>query len=100
MLPGAMVVGACDSLLSLSTRAERVFCLTGCDVSHPAPNIKDRPSLASVVTSYNSTATKYRVYLDCQAPRQEIIDRIAAMLHVCTDSALLRTILILLFSMR
>ncbi|KIP10273.1 hypothetical protein PHLGIDRAFT_125630 [Phlebiopsis gigantea 11061_1 CR5-6] len=55
--------------------------VVGCDVSHPAPNIKDRPSLASVVTSYNSTATKYRVYLDCQAPRQEIIDRIAAMLH-------------------
>lgn len=55
----------------------------GCDVSHPAPHIRDRPSLASVVYSMNSTATQYKVHLDCQAPRQEIIEHLAEMLKAC-----------------
>ena len=87
-----MVVGARGGLFLLVTRTERVVCCVGCDVSHPAPNVKDRPSLVSVVTSYNSTATKYRVYLDCQRPRQEIIEQIAQMLCVCACAISLRAI--------
>lgn len=56
--------------------------MQGCDVSHPAPGVGNRPSIASVVTSYNDTATRYNAYLDCQSPRQEVIEHLADMVLV------------------
>ena len=54
----------------------------GCDVTHPAPGVTTRPSVASVVASMDEGATRYRVYLDAQQPRQELITNIAKMIDV------------------
>ncbi len=58
--------------------------ITGCDVTHPAPGVTTRPSVASLVASIDEGATRYRVYLDAQPPRQEMITSIASMLEVCS----------------
>ncbi|KAI0032358.1 Piwi domain-containing protein, partial [Vararia minispora EC-137] len=56
----------------------------GADVAHPGPGIFTRPSVASVVASYDSNWAKYGSYLDMQAPRLEYIENIEAMMRVCT----------------
>ncbi|KAI0797904.1 Piwi domain-containing protein [Abortiporus biennis] len=45
----------------------------GCDVSHPAPGVFNKPSIASMVSSYDRKATRYRIQGAVQLPRQEII---------------------------
>ncbi|PSS32032.1 hypothetical protein PHLCEN_2v2209 [Hermanssonia centrifuga] len=60
--------------------------IVGCDVSHPAPGITHRPSIASLVASYDPGATKYRTYIDAQLPRQEVIDRIDEMLKAAIEN--------------
>ncbi|GJE87996.1 Piwi-domain-containing protein [Phanerochaete sordida] len=75
--------------------------VVGCDVSHPAPGVRGRPSIASVVSSWNATQTQYNVFLDCQAPRREMIERLANMMehavkayHARNDDKLPKTILL------
>ncbi|KAF7796477.1 hypothetical protein EIP86_007654 [Pleurotus ostreatoroseus] len=53
----------------------------GCDVTHPAPGVTNRPSVATLVASMDPFATKYHVYVSVQMPRQEIIPDIAVLLH-------------------
>ncbi|EKM56056.1 uncharacterized protein PHACADRAFT_257103 [Phanerochaete carnosa HHB-10118-sp] len=54
--------------------------VVGCDVSHPGPGVRNRPSIASVVSSWHHTQSQYAVFLDCLAPRQEIIESLAPMM--------------------
>ncbi|KAJ3557975.1 hypothetical protein NM688_g1185 [Phlebia brevispora] len=55
--------------------------IVGCDVTHPAPGVMTRPSVASLVSSIDEGATRYRAYVDAQPPRQEMITNIAGMLE-------------------
>ncbi|KAJ7871472.1 Piwi domain-containing protein [Mycena olivaceomarginata] len=54
------------------------FMIFGADVAHPGPGVS-RPSIASVVFSWNIPATSYIAYSEVQAPRLEIIENLQAM---------------------
>ncbi|KAJ7261381.1 ribonuclease H-like domain-containing protein [Mycena haematopus] len=54
------------------------FMIFGADVAHPGPGAS-RPSIASVVFSWNTAATNYAAYSEVQAPRQEIIPGLKGM---------------------
>lgn len=51
-------------------------------MTHPSPGVKNRPSIASVVSSVDPEATRYHASLSVQGPRQEIITDIKSMLQV------------------
>ena len=72
--------------LLVSTRSRACLYYTqdssGCDVSHPAPGVYDRPSVASLVASADRSATRYKVFARAQRPREELITDIAEMLLV------------------
>ncbi|KAJ7093188.1 ribonuclease H-like domain-containing protein [Mycena epipterygia] len=54
------------------------FMIFGADVAHPGPG-QNRPSIASVVWSYDEDAASYVAYSEVQAPRQEIIQGLQEM---------------------
>ncbi|KAF7359373.1 Argonaute-like protein [Mycena sanguinolenta] len=54
------------------------FMILGCDVGHPSPGLS-RPSIASLVFSWDAAATRYAAYSEVQSPRQEIIPGLQAM---------------------
>ena len=64
------------------------WIIVGCDVTHPAPGVTNRPSVATLVASMDPFATKYHVYVSVQMPRQEIVTDIAVLLHVRTHVVL------------
>ncbi|KYM94762.1 Protein argonaute-2, partial [Cyphomyrmex costatus] len=49
------------------------FMLVGADVTHPAPDSKNIPSIAAVATSRNDSAFQYNVSLRLQPPKEEMI---------------------------
>ncbi|KAJ7756861.1 argonaute-like protein [Mycena maculata] len=57
---------------------EGPFMILGMDVSHPGPGT-NRPSIASLVWSWDPDATSYIAYSQVQAPRTEIIDGLEKM---------------------
>jgi eukaryotic translation initiation factor 2C len=57
--------------------------LAGADVSHPAPGIQNRPSVASLVWSWDSDGCKYSAVTRVQHPRTEVIDELRSMMKVC-----------------
>ncbi|KAG6820559.1 hypothetical protein H0H93_015079 [Arthromyces matolae] len=50
----------------------------GADVSHPGPGIQ-KPSVASLVWSYDQYASRYVAFTDLQEPRVETIQNLQAM---------------------
>ena len=54
----------------------------GADVSHPAPGVKNRPSVTSLVWSHNINATQYAAYTRIQGPREEVIQDLGEMMAV------------------
>ncbi|KAI0818690.1 Piwi domain-containing protein [Irpex lacteus] len=54
--------------------------VVGCDISHPAPGVRNRPSIASLVASIDSVCTRYTAHVRCQEPRQEVIEDLKGML--------------------
>jgi eukaryotic translation initiation factor 2C len=56
--------------------------IPGADVSHPAPNANNRPSVTSLVWSYDQFATQYASYTRVQNPHEEIIDDLGEMMSV------------------
>lgn len=92
--PSASIMGLMKDSMMVGEYSRRSYTLipgslnieiTGCDVTHPAPGVTTRPSVASLVASIDEGATRYRVYLDAQPPRQEMITNIASMLEVSTE---------------
>lgn len=57
---------------------------SGCDVAHPSPGVKSRPSIASLVASVDEFATRYYTEVRVQAPRQETVDNVGGMIQVRT----------------
>ncbi|KAI0063474.1 Piwi-domain-containing protein [Artomyces pyxidatus] len=51
----------------------------GADVSHPGPGVQDRPSITSLVASYEANLSRYAAFTRVQPPRQEIIVNLAEM---------------------
>ncbi|KAJ7470325.1 argonaute-like protein [Mycena latifolia] len=54
------------------------FMICGADVSHPGPGIA-KPSIASLVWSWDEAAASYIAYSDVQAPRMEVIQGLQQM---------------------
>jgi eukaryotic translation initiation factor 2C len=53
----------------------------GADVTHPGPG-QNRPSVASLVSSWDMNGSKYRAYSRVQHPRHEIIADLKDMMKV------------------
>ncbi|KAI0692213.1 Piwi-domain-containing protein [Cytidiella melzeri] len=66
--------------------ALRYAMVVGCDISHPAPGVKNRPSIASLVASIDERCVRYSAHVRCQDPRQEVIADLRGMLLDAIDS--------------
>ncbi|KAK3908670.1 LOW QUALITY PROTEIN: Protein argonaute-2 [Frankliniella fusca] len=53
----------------------------GADVTHPSPDSKDIPSVAAVTASHDIKGFKYNMRVRLQAPRQEMIEDLAAIVY-------------------
>ncbi|KAI0345055.1 Piwi-domain-containing protein [Trametopsis cervina] len=60
--------------------------VVGCDISHPAPGVRNRPSIAGLVASVDVNYAKYSAHVRCQDPRQEVIEDLAGMLIDAIES--------------
>jgi hypothetical protein len=58
------------------------FTFLGADVTHPGPGIRDRPSIASLVSSFDSTFSRYAAFTRVQPPRVEVIEDLEEMFIV------------------
>lgn len=61
-----------------------LMVVSGCDISHPGPGVKNRPSIASLVGSLDVNFSRYSAHVRCQEPRQEVIQDLEGMLTVST----------------
>ncbi|KAH9167484.1 Piwi-domain-containing protein [Lactarius sanguifluus] len=53
--------------------------VVGADVTHPGPGVRDRPSIASLVSSFDNTFSRYAAFTKVQAPRMEVIEELEDM---------------------
>lgn len=53
--------------------------IVGADVTHPGPGVRDRPSIASLVSSFDDTFSRYAAFTKVQAPRMEVIEDLEQM---------------------
>ncbi|KAH9983910.1 Piwi domain-containing protein [Russula compacta] len=53
--------------------------IVGADVTHPGPGIMDKPSIASLVSSFDATFSRYAAFTRVQAPRVEVIEELEDM---------------------
>ncbi|KAI0305799.1 Piwi domain-containing protein, partial [Multifurca ochricompacta] len=53
--------------------------IVGADVTHPGPGIRDRPSIASLVSSFDATFSRYAAFTKVQVPRMEVIEELEEM---------------------
>ena len=53
-------------------------------MTHPGSGIKDRPSIASLVSSFDVTFSRYAAFTRVQAPRVEVIEELEDMFFVST----------------
>ncbi|KAE9406783.1 Piwi-domain-containing protein [Gymnopus androsaceus JB14] len=57
---------------------EKRTIVMGTDVSHPAANVQ-KPSIASLVASYDALASRYMAFMRVQMPRLEVIQDLSEM---------------------
>lgn len=57
--------------------------LAGADVSHPGPGVENRPSVASLVWSWDTGGCRYSAVTRVQRPRSEVIEELKSMMEVC-----------------
>ncbi|KAH9066792.1 Piwi-domain-containing protein [Lactarius vividus] len=55
--------------------------VVGADVTHPGPGVRDRPSIASLVSSFDPTFSRYAAFTRVQAPRMEVIEELEDMFY-------------------
>jgi eukaryotic translation initiation factor 2C len=53
--------------------------IVGADVTHPGPGVRDRPSIASLVSSFDATFSRYAAFTRVQSPRVEVIEELEDM---------------------
>jgi eukaryotic translation initiation factor 2C len=56
--------------------------MVGADVGHPGAGMKNQPSVASMVWSFDNHAMKYAAFSSVQEPRQEHIEELGSMMTV------------------
>ncbi|OJA17789.1 hypothetical protein AZE42_06589 [Rhizopogon vesiculosus] len=61
---------------------DQPFMFMGADVGHPGPGIQNKPSVASLVFSYDRHGVKYSATSRVQEPRQERISELGPMVAV------------------
>ncbi|KAF8273084.1 Piwi-domain-containing protein [Lactarius quietus] len=59
--------------------SKEVTMIVGADVTHPGPGVRDRPSIASLVSSFDQTFSRYAAFTRVQAPRMEVIGELEEM---------------------
>ena len=59
-----------------------VLVWVGADVTHPGPGVANRPSVASLVFSWDREASRYVATSRVQSPRQEMIGDLKDMMMV------------------
>ncbi|KZT11426.1 Piwi-domain-containing protein [Laetiporus sulphureus 93-53] len=75
----AKLGGVNSTVQDIFTR-ETPTMVVGMDVGHPGPGVTNRPSVTSLVASYDVEATRYCAFASVQAPRTEIIEDLPGML--------------------
>ncbi|KAI0074057.1 Piwi-domain-containing protein [Panus rudis PR-1116 ss-1] len=78
-------LGGVNSTVPLLNKYLINTMVVGCDVSHPAPGERGKPSIASLVASVNETASYYTSQVSLQEPRVEIISNLDKMLQVAIN---------------
>jgi hypothetical protein len=53
-------------------------------MGHLAPGLKNQPSVASLVWSYDRFAARYKAMMSIQHPHQEKIDELHTLVYVCS----------------
>lgn len=53
-------------------------------MTHPGPGVRDRPSIASLVSSFDATFSRYAAFTRVQSPRVEVIEELEDMFLVRT----------------
>ncbi|KAN0105332.1 Piwi domain containing protein [Russula decolorans] len=53
--------------------------IVGADVTHPGPGVMGRPSIASLVASFDPTFSRYAAFTRVQTPRVEVIEELEDM---------------------
>lgn len=51
-------------------------------MTHPGPGVRDRPSIASLVSSFDATFSRYAAFTKVQSPRVEVIEELEDMFLV------------------
>ncbi|KAG6334555.1 hypothetical protein ID866_4531 [Astraeus odoratus] len=64
---------------SLTLLKKRPFMIMGADVGHPAPGVRDQPSVASLVFSFEPLGMCYEAICSIQPPRLEVIEELGNM---------------------
>jgi eukaryotic translation initiation factor 2C len=55
-------------------------------VTHPGPGVMGRPSIASLVASFDPTFSRYAAFTRVQTPRVEVIEELEDMFFVSTST--------------
>jgi len=55
-------------------------------VTHPGPGVGNRPSIASLVASFDPTFSRYAAFTRVQTPRVEVIEELDDMFFVSTST--------------
>ena len=58
------------------------FLFLGADVTHPGPGVRDKPSIAALVSSFDVTFSRYAAFTRVQTPRMEVIEELEDMFFV------------------
>jgi len=53
--------------------------IVGADVTHPGAGIRDKPSIAALVSSFDVTFSRYAAFTRVQTPRMEVIEELEDM---------------------
>ncbi|CAL1713053.1 unnamed protein product [Somion occarium] len=72
-------IGGVNCYVPLTEKLLTKTIVVGCDVSHPAPSVDNRPSIASLVASVDDKATVYTAQIQVQEPHVEIIQNLRDM---------------------
>ncbi|KIM87566.1 hypothetical protein PILCRDRAFT_815121 [Piloderma croceum F 1598] len=82
-------LGGLNSVTSSRALAElqqNKFMIFGADVGHPGAGMKNQPSVASMVWSFDNHAMKYAAFSSVQEPRQEHIEELGSMMTRALDA--------------
>ncbi|KAL6300526.1 Piwi domain-containing protein [Sparassis latifolia] len=72
--------GINSTIISPVNKVLSTAMIVGADVSHPAPGVLNRPSIASLIASMDDNVSNYTSQIHLQEPRHEIIANLKVMM--------------------